>query len=128
MGLDNGIRIKNRRRESLFLWPFRYPFEKDYDEDVEICYWRKCYALRDSILLGIGVLKSDGYDYPLSIRQVKRVSRIIRGYFRNPGEWESFWTFDESKMALRKNLWNLWWLRWWMRLHPKETVFFYDSF
>lgn len=130
MGLDNGICIKNRRRESLSLWPFKYPFESDFDEDVEICYWRKYWTLRNSILLDIGVLESEGGDYPLSIRQVKRISRIISGYLKDPESWEErfSWAFDESKLILREDLWNLWWLRWWMLFHPKEIVYFYDSF
>lgn len=130
MGLDNGICIKNRRRESLSLWPFKYPFESDFDEDVEICYWRKCWGLREIILLDILHTNDEGGEYPLTTYQVKRIKTAIRRYIKQPDWWESrsFWAFDELKLILREDLWNLWWLRWWMLFHPKEIVYFYDSF
>ena len=130
MGLDNGIVIKNKKRSQLPLWPFRYPFDEDHDEDVSICYWRKCWGIREHTLLEIIRTNDEGEEYPLTVKHVKQIRKLIRSFLKQPDWWESnsIWGYNESKHMLRCDLWNLWWLKWWMRFHRKETVLFYDSF
>ena len=131
MGLENGIVIKNVTRKQIpFFWPFRFPHDKDLDGDAEICYWPKCWGLREIILLDILHTNDEGDEYPLTTGNVKRIETVIRKYIKQPDWWESrsFWTYDEAKYMLHTNVWNLWWLRLWMLLHKKETVVFYDSF
>ena len=130
MGLENGIRIKDAKRKQLSLWPFRYPFDMDFEDGVEICYWRKCWGVRREIMLNIvGTNDSDGGDYELNVEQVKRIRKLINSYLHEPHWWEedAYWSFDESRRMLHDDTWNLFWLKWWMRTHPKRTVFFYDS-
>ena len=118
------------RKQIPFFWPFRFPHDYDFGKDVEICYWRKCWGLRETILLEILHTNDEGDEYPLTIEQVKKIGKAIRSFLKEPDWWESrsFWTYDEAKNMLHTNVWNLWWLRWWMRFHRKEVVYFYDSF
>ena len=57
MGLDNGIRVKNLPKEY-------YECFTDIDDstpkngEVEICYWRKCYNIRDIFLSTFKVVKN----------------------------------------------------------------------
>ena len=129
MGLDNGIRIANKKRNDLRFWPFKYPFDKDYDGEVEVCYWRKCWGLRRDILSIVGGIQEHAYEYKLTIDDVKSIRKLIRRILRNANLWnDSIWEFEESERGLRDDAWNLWWLKLYMKLHPDEKVFFYDSY
>lgn len=129
MGLENGVAIKNKSREQIsFFWPFR--FLHNENGDVDVCYWRKCWGIREHTLLHIIGTNDEGGEYKVNAKQVGAIRKLIKSFLGQPDWWESnsFWSFQEAKEMLCVNLWNLWWLRLWMFFHRKETVVFYDSF
>lgn len=129
MGLDNGVIVRGVKRNELS--PFmRYPYDKDYYDGVEVCYWRKCWGLRGWFLREAYPNRECGQDYfQLTEREINILLKIIRNYLRHPEDWDqSIWEFDEIKPHLRKQQWNLVLLRTWMRKHPDAYVYFYDSY
>lgn len=131
MGLDNGITIKNVTRAQLPR--FNYPFDTDYTEgEVEVCYWRKWWSFRNAI---IGCLQEsdddETYEYKLSISDVRYIRQLLINYLRHPERFNNannYWTFDDVKYGIRKDIRNLQLLARWMRHHPDKEVYFTDSY
>ena len=131
MGLDNGVIVRGVTRKDLprFL---RYPTSEDYsDKYVEVCYWRKCWGLRNLFLEDADINPDFGDvgEYPLGDYELTILIRCIDHYLRNPDEWKnSIWTYDEIRPVLREQKWNLVLLRGWLWRHPDAEIFFYDSY
>ena len=130
MGLDNGVFIKNYTRVQLPK-SFRYPFEKDYaPNEVEICYWRKCWGLRNEFLNTCFPRRSNEEVYfNLGVKEVEDLLYIITYFLKHPKSWDnSIWTFEEIKSNLKEQKHNLKVLIKWMKKNPEAEVVFYDSY
>ena len=109
----------------------RYATKNDYvDNEVEICYWRKCWGLRNAFIhTNFLVEDPDTCEYRLSIKEVDYLRALIVTYLKHPEEWDnSIWSFDEIKHSLYDQRWNLFLLHFWMKKHPDAEVIFYDSY
>ena len=131
MGLDNGITIKNVTRAQLPR--FNYPFDTDFTEgEVEVCYWRKWWSFRNRIVNRLcESMDDERYEYRLSISDVRYMRQLLVNYLHHPASFESennYWTFDDVKYWIRKDIRNLQLLARWMRHHPDKEVFFSDSY
>ena len=50
MGLDSGLLVKSDKRvltRDMLPAGIMYPFENDYNNDIEIAYFRKCWNIRN---------------------------------------------------------------------------------
>jgi hypothetical protein len=130
MGLENGIIIRGVKRKDL---PFlmRYPFDQDYnDNEVEICYWRKYWGLRNWFLKEAfpNEFHNKSY-YKLDVEKVRILKRIIIYYLQHPEDWDNrYWEYKHAKHILYNQRWNLFLLIFWMLKHPDAEVIFYDSY
>ena len=108
----------------------RYPYEKDYPEGVEVCYWRKCWGLRNWFLRTAYPNYDDEQCYfKMTEKEIIILWRIVIHYLRNPDDWnDSIWTYDEIRKTLYDQRWNLTLLRVWITRHPDAEVYFYDSY
>lgn len=132
MGLDNGIRInKKYRGEELNL-----PWFVEIDEFQDICYWRKCWGIRDDIvrILHMG---DDGGEQNLDAEDIPAIIRVIKKYITGGQEyWDengrSIWEFSEIKDRLLQSFMNLLWLKGELERREQEGindfVYFYDSY
>ena len=129
IGLDNGVIVRGVKRKDLPRF-IKYPFEKDYNDGVEVCYWRKCWGLRNWFLRTAFPNRSaDEWEFKCGVTEITYLWRIVIHYLENPEDWDnSIWDFDEIKSALKEQKRNLFWLRIWMKLHPDAEVIFYDSY
>ena len=131
MGLDTGITIKNVTRAQLPR--FNYPFDTDFTEgEVEVCYWRKWWSFRNRIVNRLcESMDDERYEYRLSISDVRYMRQLLVNYLHHPASFESennYWTFDDVKYWIRKDIRNLQLLARWMRHHPDKEVYFSDSY
>ena len=130
MGLDNGIELDR----SISVVP-SYIKVDEFDGSrnfTEICYWRKCWGIRNEILcLFLG--HDNDYDYCLELTtfHVRSIRRIIRS-FMNQKKWEedglSIWSYSEIRPRLTQHWKALWWLEKYMRENPDAKAYFYDSY
>lgn len=130
MGLDNGIIIKGVTRKELPRF-IHYPSDNDYIKNaVEICYWRKCWDLRNAIIHTLFITEDpDKCEYKLTIKDVDFIRALLVNYLKRPNKWDnSIWSFDEIKHSLKDQRWNLILLHFWMKRHPDKEVYFYDSY
>ena len=128
MGLDNGIIIKNLPVEDYIY--FRDIDVYEEDNEVEICYWRKCWNVRDAILK---ILKTEvDNKYIIKPEDIPAIIRKLED-FLIPSNWEegnSIWLYDEIVNDLINDIVNLSMLLLYMKLHPESEIeiYFYDSY
>lgn len=133
MGLDNGIEIrKNKRTEELKL---DAKFSTEYsDTHLEVCYWRKCWGLRNRIVKYL-VYKYNSDEYvgvwKLDIEDINQILDILE-YFNNKKVWneeESIWEWKNYKKTIRRNINDLHYILAKMEDFPDDfEVIFYDSY
>ena len=135
IGLDNGIYIKSDKRiitrEDL---PdgFLFPFEKDYDGNIEILYWRKNWGLRNEVMRHFNWSEDDDKPYLLETpRQVLEFIELIAGWL-DENRWEnegrSIWEYEEVRPTLVKDIINLTLAYGIMLRNPDIYLQFYDSY
>ena len=129
MGLDNGIIIKNKTRKQLPLW-LKYPFEKDCGEGVEICYWRKWWGFRNEVMHKFTPIDAEEpYYINLKREDIRTLFYILEFYLKYPDAANNgYWEPETTRKIIQENLWNLFWLYWYMLFHPNLNVYFYDSY
>lgn len=132
MGLDNGIilKVKNKIKEEDI--PDYVKIEYDeINQSYDICYWRKCWGLRNHIYDAIEG-KDDVFDYELFSYNLDDIIDILVMYLQDGELWdeygESIWTFKEIIPYLAQNIVNLSWLKKYIKTHVMDKIIFYDSY
>ena len=133
MGLDNGLILHSKEK-------IKFPDEvrvRDWWENsgcyhYSLCYWRKCWNIRHEMAQIISAPLDYVAKYNLDITEIKNLWRAINE-LNSKRAWEnsdSFWSYDEMKDHLDKDLLALEWLIHFMRTHKEEdyAVEFYDSY
>ena len=135
MGLDNSIMIKRNEYSNKIqnvLKPFVMDFDIENKWNFEVCYWRKCWNIRDGIANVIeGICDNDSTR--LNIDNIKDIISLLKKY--NKKNWEvgggwsgSIWTWEEHKKSNKKHIKNLKLLYRLMKKYPELEVYFYDSY
>lgn len=134
LGLDNGIYVKsNKRKITRETLPnvIKYPFDEDYDGEVEIAYWRKCWGIRNEI---INTFNDGKDDCKFTIDTPEQVSDLIKlvASWLDEKKWneeaDSIWEYDEIKDTLVTNVVNLSIVYLYMVSKPDVYLEFYDSY
>lgn len=135
MGLDNSIEIKRNAYTNLIpeLRQFELEYDKAYEYDFEICYWRKCWNIRNDILWIIGERLSDKYEYTLDKEDIDQIIKLLESY--NADNFEDsggcIWDWDDEEYPysekIQQDIASLKVLRQLMDKYELE-VYFYDSY
>jgi len=137
IGLDNGFYVKsNKRKITREMLPpiIKYPFDTDYNDEVEIVYWRKNWGLRYGVLDIIGKRFASESEYRFEIDKPETVEEIIWFIigFLNEEKWEnesqSIWTYEEARHGLLRDVVNLVAIQVVMEENPDIYLEFYDSY
>ena len=143
MGLDNGIKLTlpNPLNEDAVSWYAKLEKMK-YEEGnlYEVCYWRKCWGIRNAILEAIHynhrgdpAYKDDQVYYKVDVQDLKDIYKILES-FMNPNKWkedaDSIWEYDDYIGQSLHNIKNLMWLIDFIIRNPDIEVDceFYDSY
>ena len=135
MGLDNSIQIK--RNTSTNSIPELKQFELSYDNkhqfDFEICYWRKCYNIRNMVMDVVeGARDNDNSDI-LTTTDIEKIIHGLQSF--NSANWQenggSIWDWDDEEYPysekIQRDIENLKNLQMLMEKYDLE-VYFYDSY
>ena len=135
MGLDNSIEIKRNAYTNSIpeLRQFELEYDKAYEYDFEICYWRKCWNIRNDILWIIGERLSDKYEYTLDKEDIDQIIKLLESY--NADNFEDsggcIWDWDDKEYPysekIQQDIASLKVLRQLMDKYELE-VYFYDSY
>ena len=131
MGLDNGIILKVNP-ENISVTNKLIKLDKTYSDnpETEVCYWRKCWGIRNAIVKKFHFDKEGG-EYKLDAEDIPAIIRILFSFYSKE-EWEenadSIWEWEEFKDTLRQQILNLTWLYDYMLANPDVEVYFYDSY
>ena len=135
MGLDNGIQIK--RNTSTNSIPELKQFELSYDNkhqfDFEICYWRKCYNIRNMIMDVIESARDNDNSDILTTTDIEKIIHGLQSF--NSANWQenggSIWDWDDEEYPysekIQRDIENLKNLQTLMEKYDLE-VYFYDSY
>lgn len=128
MGLDNGIILRDVNPKELVVNKL-INLDNLEDTSVEICYWRKCWGIRNAIVEKLHF--NDGEESKLDVEDIPVIIKILFDFYGQT-EWEedadSIWEWDEFKDTLRQQIFNLMWLYDYMLEHSDAKVIFYDSY
>ena len=130
MGLDNGVRIKNFDKNYKKFFTPMFDWE-DEDGEFEICYWRKCWNVREVFIETLHMSNSV-YEKEIEIDDIDALIRHLTPLLSKDGweegEYDSIWTFEESFPGMIDCVCNLKMLKFYMQEHPNCKVYFYDSY
>lgn len=130
MGLDNGLILRNPKVEQI---PSYIISRFDFDETLDVCYWRKCWGIRKAILNVLdpqGVM-SDEYEFRVEAEDVPAIKKALKPFFDSvywKENGDSVWEYEEYKDVLLQDWVNLTWLEKYLKNNPDAVCFFYDSY
>lgn len=128
MGLDNGIILRDVNPKELVVNKL-INLDNLEDTSAEICYWRKCWGIRNAIVEKLHF--NDNEESKLDVEDIPVIIKILFDFYGQT-EWEedadSIWEWDEFKDTLRQQIFNLIWLYDYMLAHSDAEVIFYDSY
>lgn len=97
---------------------------------AEVCYWRKCWGIRNLIIDELVDSNEDFGEYELSITDVNNIRRVL-AYFNSAKRWarydHSIWEWKEIRFILLRQRVRLLWLARYMKKNNVK-VYFYDSY
>lgn len=129
MGLDNGIILRDINPKELVVNKLINLDNLLEDTSIEICYWRKCWGIRNAIVEKLHF--NDNEESKLDVEDIPVIIKILFDFYGQI-EWEedadSIWEWDEFKDTLRQQIFNLMWLYDYMLEHSDAEVIFYDSY
>ena len=130
MGLDNGITICKKNLNSSIILN-----ESFIPSDYEVCYWRKCWGIRNDIidyLHNTYEIQEELYEYELTLADLQAIYDILLSWY-NKKKWKTYgrsiWDWKTMKEQLRYDCNRLAYL-----IAKKEVygddlpVYFYDSY
>lgn len=129
MGLDNGICVKKTEyTKRLGLFEDKYPEYPDLD--YEICYWRKCWNVRNMIYSVIKELPENNSQLELSAEDLINIRNGLKEYNKkNWSERESIWIWKEIKPNIKKHIADLKILIRAKQIYGDQIeIYFYDSY
>lgn len=136
MGLDNGIVLKTKN--SIIEKPSWVKFignPAEHDDgslEYDICYWRKCWNIREAIFNILEDNDRREWEFELSLNQVVAIRDRLSRFLTEGEDWEelgdSIWSFEEMIPVLTEDILNLSWLIGYMKKDVHAIVYFYDSY
>lgn len=131
MGLDNGVCIK-RNEKSMNIYDKLKRFERDWDKkyefDFEVAYWRKCWNIRALISKCLGGSEDNG-STPVNKEEITKIIIALKSL--NVDNWDeddgSIWEWEEQEPWIKQYIENLQYLYELMTQYDLD-VYFYDSY
>lgn len=138
MGLDNAIMLKVNIFNRNIKVPKCFNHEEWYGlGEYEVCYWRKCWGVRDKIITEVFKTERfpDEYRFAITPDDVVKIIKILK-YYDNKKNWDrdnsTIWWYKEDKIhkQIIKQIKCLKKLYSFLRKYPKEDIicYFYDSY
>ena len=130
MGLDNGITIRKKNLNSSIILN-----ESFIPLDCEVCYWRKCWGIRNDIidyLHNTYEIQEELYEYELTLADLQAIYDILLSWY-NKKKWNesgrSIWDWKTMKEQLRYDCNRLAYLIAKKEVYGDDlSVYFYDSY
>ena len=131
MGLDNSIEIKRTPYTDSIseLRQFNLDWDNKHEYDFSVCYWRKCWNIRNGILDILGDRFSDQWRFHLNTENIDKIIAFLKSL--NKHNWSddggSIWTWEEYKNHIKDDIKKLKMLRKLMKKYDLKVVFI-DSY
>lgn len=138
MGLENSIVLKVNILNKNIKVPKCFNHEEWYEQgEYEVCYWRKCWGVRNKIITEVFKRKTfpDEYTFEIAPDDVINIIKILK-YYDNKKNWNrdnsTIWWYKEDKIHkhIRKQIKCLRKLYSFLRKYDKKDIvcYFEDSY
>lgn len=127
MGLDNGIKVKNITKEDRLKYGISIPYN---ETDDDICYWRKCWNIRN-VIIKILHLGEEGGFYKFDPEDIPAIIKGLYNLIVNKDEWtdnDCIWEYEDMVPTILRNILDLDRLIFYLKDHPDAEISFYDSY
>lgn len=130
MGLDNGIVIKKSSisfkmvSSSLIRWLERNG--KDFDEEYQVCYWRKCWGFRNKVLPIID--GGDDGETSLTVDNLIQIRQILKSYTKENWDDDNYWDWVLIRGNIKRQIKILSKLIRLKKKYEELEIVFYDSY
>lgn len=108
-----------------------FPHSYDFDDEVEIVYWRKNWGLRNAVLGALENAKDGGDTTIDTLDQIFTIMKVIIS-FMDKKTWDedggSIWEYEDIKPVLQRDILNLSIIAAFMTQNPDVYLVFYDSY
>ena len=137
MGLDNGLLVKSDKRvltRDMLPAGIIYPFENDYNNDIEIAYWRKCWNIRFDVMNHFNWRFESDTQWQFPIDKPEQILELIEilASWLDEERWEedgnSIWTYKEVRQSIINAIVNCAIIYTFMLNNPDVYLVFYDSY
>ena len=135
MGLDNSIQIKRNTSTNSIpeLQQFKLAYDNKHQFDFEVCYWRKCYNIRNMIMDVVESARDNDNSDILTTTDIEKIIHGLQSF--NSANWQenggSIWDWDDEEYPysekIQRDIENLKKLQTLMEKYDLE-VYFYDSY
>lgn len=135
MGLDNGIQIKRNTYTNSIpeLKQFELTYDNKHQFDFEVCYWRKCYNIRNMIMDVVESARDNDNSDILTTTDIEKIIHGLQSF--NSANWQenggSIWDWDDEEYPysekIQHDIENLKNLQTLMEKYDLE-VYFYNSY
>lgn len=138
MGLDNGIILKMNILNKNIKVPKCFIHKEWYEPgEYEVCYWRKCWGVRNKIITEVFNEETypDKYEFEVMPDDVLKIIKVLK-YYDNEKNWNddnsTIWYYkeDEIHKQIKYNLKKLKRLYRFLKKYLNEDIhcYFYDSY
>ena len=137
MGLDSGLLVKSDKRaltRDMLPAGIIYPFENDYNNDIEIAYWRKCWNIRQAVMNHFNWRFESDDQWQFSIDKPEQILELIEIFasWLDEERWEedgnSIWTYKEVRQSIINAIVNCAIIYTFMLNNPDVYCLWYDSY
>lgn len=126
MGLDNGIVVCANSYTYKIKWMKQDIFHH-VSHTYEICYWRKCWQIRNAIFNIINPAADNDTETDCTVEDIVAIRKMLKTW--NKKSWEAtdpYWEWEDMKPVLKRQIRDLGKLIKAMKRYPLR-VYFYDS-
>lgn len=137
MGLDNGIMLEINSTKKIKI-PKCFVHEQWFDQgEYEICYWRKCWGIRNSIIVDVfeKSTHTDMYEFQITANDIPKIIAVLK-FYDHKITWgqdnSMIWDYkrDHIHKQLKNNIKCLKELKKFLQKYQNEDIkcYFYDSY
>ena len=138
MGLDNGLIIRTKKIIPEDSVPDYVELSGSYSTldgttwAYEVCYWRKCWNVRNMIMEILDAPEPGNAYYDVTPKQLVQIRdgiyHFLTGEDRWDGSGDSIWDFKDRIPNLAQNIVDITWALGYLKEHPYAYMQFYDSY
>lgn len=103
-------------------------FTRGLDRIFEICYWERCWGIKDNILNNILHVPDTSGTFKITHNQLQQIIDLFKSFnSKNWSEGNNIWTYGEIKRKLMQDIREIKWLIKYLQNKPEIEIYFINE-